>query len=250
MQMTEPDESSFQKWAAALAMLSAPVAYVQQWFAWTAINYDPTAFGDPGTLIKLGPQSATLFWWAWRIDIFGYYLLILPAVLFLWYWLRPKRPLLVTLLTLGGVLYVVLGALGAAVNAVVWPEFIRDYATAGPQERAVLEPVFRAFAGTVAEGTWGILNRIVSATWWIGIGVLLRSERRGLGWFTIVLGAVTAIAAAGNAFSVMPLLGLGTVGYLFLAPLWALWLGIVLWREPAGPDAIETRDSSPAGTEE
>jgi len=244
--MTATDERSFQKLAAVTAILSAPVAYVAEGLGFTAIDWDPTAFSEPGTLIALGTEGATLFRWGWRLDIFGYYLLIAPAVVFLGYWLRPKRPLLVTLLTLGGLTYVFLGALGAAINATVWPELMAEYAGAGPERRAMLEVVFGTYATVVVIGLWGILARTVSAIWWIGIGLVLREERRHLGWFTILLGAFAAIAGVGNLLVVAPLTGLGTMGFLLLAPAWALWLGVDLWRRPVDSDAVRTGTLSPA----
>lgn len=243
------DERSFQKLAAVAAILSVPIAYAGEYFGFTAIDFDPTAFSEPGTLIQLGTEGAALLWWDWRLLIFGYYLLVAPAVVFLWYWLRPKRPLLVTLLTLCGLAYVFFGALGAAINAAVWPELMTEYARAGPEQRAVLETVFAPFATMIAVGVWGIFNRIVAGIWWIGIGALLRSERRLLGWFTIVVGAFSTIAAVGNMAVVAPLTGIGTMGYLFLAPVWAFWLGVDLWRRPVDSDDVTTGEPSTAGTE-
>lgn len=250
--MTGNDGRSFQKLAAASAMASAPVAYAGEYFGFTAIDFDPTVFSDPSALVALGSEGATLFWWGWRLDLFGYYLLVAPAVVFLWYWLRPRDPPLVTLLTLGGVTYVLLGALGAAINAAVWPELMADYAGAPPARQATLETVFGTYATAIAVGIWGILNRIVSAVWWIGIGALLRSERPRLGWFTIVLGVFAGVTAIGSLAGVAPLVGVGTMGYLLLAPLWALWLGVDLWRRPVplvgvGPSDQETTDPEVAG---
>lgn len=247
--MTAHHERSFRKLAAATAVLSAPVAYGAEVLGFTAIDFDPTAFSDPGTLIALGTEGATLFWWSWRLNMFGYYLLLAPAVLFLGYWLWPERRLLVALLTAGGLTYVLLGALGTAINAVVWPELMSEYARADPQRRAVIETVFVTYSETVTIGMWGILNRTVSSVWWIGIGALLRSERRWLGRFTVLLGVVTAVAAVGNTLSVVPLTGLGTIGFLLLAPAWALWLGVDLWRRPVHPTGIEGGESRSAGGE-
>ncbi len=228
------DDDLYRKLAAALAMLSAPVAYAGEYFGFTAIDYDPTVFSDPGALVALGEEGATLFWWGWRLDMFGYYLLIAAAVVFLWYWIHPKQPAMVTLLTLGGLTYVLLGALGAAVNAVLWPDLMTEYAAASAEEQAVLETVFGTYATVIAVGVWGILSRTVSAVWWIGIGAFLRSERGYLGSFTILLGVFPLVTAVGNLAGVDPLVGLGTMGFLLLAPLWALWLGMDLWRRPVG----------------
>lgn len=247
--MTTSHERSFQKLAAGAAILSVPLAYVSIYLGLVAVNFDPTAFSDPGSVISIGIQSVPLVRWSWVLDIFGYYLLLAPAVIVLWYWLRGKNEPLVALLTLGGLTYVLLGALGAAINAVIWPDFIAAYAQAGPEGQAALEPVFTAFAATVFIGIWGILGRIVSAVWWLGIGLLLRDERRWLGNGTILLGLFALLAAVGNTLRADPLIGLGTMGYLLLAPLWALWLGLDLLRRPARPASVETTEPTPAGIE-
>lgn len=247
--MTTSHERSFQKLAAGAAILSVPLAYVSIYLGLVAVNFDPKAFSDPGSVISVGMQSVPLVRWSWVLDIFGYYLLLAPAVVVFWYWLRWKNEPMVALLTLGGLTYVLLGALGAAINAVIWPDFIAAYVQAGPEGQAALEPVFAAFATTVFIGMWGILGRVVSAVWWLGIGLMLRDERRWLAYGTILLGLFALVAAVGNSLRADLLIGLGTMGYLLLAPLWALWLGLDLLRRPAGLAAAETTESTPPGFE-
>ncbi len=235
--MQATDAESYQRLVALSLIASVPLAYAGEYAGFMAIDFDPTAFSDPGTLIALGPEGATLLWWDWRLILFGYYLLVAPAVVFLWYWLSPKRSLSVTLLTLFGLAYVFVGALGAAINAAVWPDLIVMYDRAGPDQQAILEPVFSTVASTIAVGVWGIFNRIVAGVWWFGMGALLRSERRWLGWFTMLLGGFSLLAAVGNLAVVAPLTGIGTMGFLLLAPIWALWLGVDLWRRPGNMES-------------
>lgn len=247
--MTASEGSWFRLMAAGSAVLSAPVAYLAEVLGVVAIDFDPTAFSEPSTIIALGTEGATLIWWGMRLNLFGYYLLVAPAVVFLWYWLRPKDPPLVTLLTVAGLAYVLSGALAATINAVIWPDLMTQYARAGPDQQAVIETVFSPHAMTTVVVLWGILNRTMAAVWWVGIGALLRSERRWLGLFTLGLGAISAIAALGNLLDVAPLVGLGTMGYLLLAPLWALWLGVDLWRRPVESVGVETAEPAPRWVE-
>lgn len=71
----------------------------------------------------------------------------------------------------------------------------------------------------------------LAAAWWLGLGWLLRTERRALGLFTIVLGVSAAIDFVLTALNApMPIYALGG----FKIPLsiaWSLWLGIALLRD-------------------
>lgn len=248
--MKASDGRTFRKLTAAAAILSMPVAYVGEYFGFSAIDFDPTVFSDPAALVSLGPESAALFRWDWTFAMFGFYLLIAPAVLFLWYWMKPRNEPVVALLTLGGLAYVFLGAAGSAVNAVLWPELVAEYARAGAEQRAVIETVFGTVATGVVAGLWGMLGRTVSAVWWLGIGAMLRGERRALGYGTMVVGGFAAVAAIGEILMLGPVINAGTTGVLFLAPLWALWLGVDLWRRPVASIDGEKGNSLPRETRE
>lgn len=233
--MTAETNQAFRKLAAVAAVLSAPIAYTGEYFGFSAIHFDPTIFSNPAALVALGPESAALFRWDWTLALFGFYLLLAPAVLYLWCWLHPHNEPVVTLLTLGGLSYVFLGAAGSAINAVIWPELVAEYATATPEKQVVIESVFGVVATGVVAGLWGILGRTVAAIWWIGIGWLLRRERRWLGTGTMLVGVFSALAAIGEFLLIAPIINAGTTGVLLLAPLWALWLGIDLWRSSTDP---------------
>ncbi len=73
-------------------------------------------------------------------------------------------------------------------------------------------------------GLWNMLEMLLASMGWFGFGTLLIRERRGSG----------VLAAA------------GLMVYLFLAPIWAFWLGLDLLRRPVQfTDRVHTDDRSP-----
>lgn len=236
--MNGHDIAGFQRVAAVSAIIAAPFSYLLTFTLLRAVSFDFTILGTPSELIAIGPGGAQVFRWTMVLDIIGQYFLLLPLVVFLWYWLRPKAYLTVTLLTIGGVVYVFIGALGVSINAAVFPDLMIQYADAGPERRAMLEPVFTAFANALMVGSWGIFVRFVGGLYWVGIGFPLREERKHVGTFTILLGLLTLVSAFGNVVHIVPLIGIGTLGYLLGFPLWALWLGVILYRNPSIGSAV------------
>lgn len=231
--MNEHDIGRFQRAAAISAIIAAPFSYLLTITLLQAVTFDFTILGTPSELIAIGPGGAQVFKWTMTLDIIGQYFLLLPLVIFLWYWLRSRAELTVTLLTVGGVVYVFIGALGVSINAAVFPDLMIQYADAGPERQAMLETVFTAFANAIMAGSWGVFVRLVGGLYWVGIGFPLREERQYVGYFSILLGLLTLVSAIGNVLQIDPLIGIGTLGYLLGFPLWALWLGIVLYRNPS-----------------
>lgn len=84
----------------------------------------------------------------------------------------------------------------------------------------------------------------LAGIWFLGIGLLIRSERRMLGYFTVVLGFLLLLNGLGVLVEHDVLTLIGLTGNLLLAPLWALWLGITLlrWRLrlARGDDAVRS----------
>ncbi|MBV6442536.1 MAG: hypothetical protein EPGJADBJ_04254 [Saprospiraceae bacterium] len=71
----------------------------------------------------------------------------------------------------------------------------------------------------------------LAAVWFFGTGWLLRPTHRGPSWLTTVLGLASLVDVLGYAFQSQALAGLGLNFYLFIAPLWAMWIGWILWKE-------------------
>ena len=94
-------------------------------------------------------------------------------------------------------------------------------------------------AGVTASLLWAFYHRVPSlepwwiglaAIWWLGLGWLLRTERRTLGLFTFLLGVSAAVDFVLTALNApMPIYALG--GFKIpLTIIWSLWLGIALLR--------------------
>lgn len=105
-------------------------------------------------------------------------------------------------------------------------------------------------AGVVASLLWAFGSRMSSlepwwiglaAVWWLGVGWLLRADRRRLALFTLVLGFSAAVDFGLTVVNApMPIYALG--GFKIpLTIVWTFWLGVSLLRDPtmerAGPDA-------------
>lgn len=195
-----------------------------------AVNFDFAAIENPAACLALGAQTAGLLYWSMILDMFGYYLLLAPAALFLWLWLKSKNQGLVSLYTFCGLAYILIGAIGAAILAAVWPPLIRAYEQAAGAQRETLEIVFQAATDLVYGGMWNILEVILAGVWWLGIGLLLRHEQRALGMATVILGLSCLLDGFGNILGLASVAAIGLYIYLLLAPIWALWLGIVVAR--------------------
>lgn len=227
------NERSFQRLVAVAAILSAPLAFGSLVLNLAAVDFDFEVFSNMAAFITVGAGGANLVRWGMVLDTFGYYLLLAPAAFFLWHWLKPKGPTRVGFYTSCGLAYMLIGAIGAAILAAVWPPLINAYAGASGQQREILEAAFGVVTNMVYGGLWGLLEGIPGGVWWLGIGLLLRSERRILGVVTIILGIAILLATIGEILTVEALAMPGLFVYLYLAPIWALWLGIDLLRRPA-----------------
>jgi hypothetical protein len=67
--------------------------------------------------------------------------------------------------------------------------------------------------------------------WFLGIGLLLRGERRLFSIFSIILGISALLGWLGVILGIEAIALLAVI-YGLLPPVWALWLGIDLLRKP------------------
>jgi hypothetical protein len=147
------------------------------------------------------------------------------------------------LYTVSSLGFILIGVTGSMLRTNVFPEVILTYTQASGAERETRAVVFKILSDVVFNGL-GVVESFVVGVWWLGIGLIMRSERGMLGTATAMLGAVTLVAIAGIVLQVDPasmLLGIT----FFLAPLWALWLGIDLWRR--GEQVERSMEAEAAG---
>jgi hypothetical protein len=130
--------------------------------------------------------------------------------------------------TIFGLAHILIGAIAGTLLATVWPPMIRAYAQASGAQRETLTVVFQVTADLTHAGWFNMLEIIPGGFWLLGIGLILRSERRMLGITTIVLGIAALVVGIETILRIEMLTRPGLFVYLFFAPIWALWLGIVI----------------------
>jgi len=197
-----------------------------------AVDFNMEASTNPALLLSVGADGASLSRWGMILDMLGYYLPLLPVALFLWRWLRPRNPDWVLFYTSCGLGYILIGAIGAVILAAVHPPLISAYSQSSVEQRPALETVFSAVWNMVYGGMWGIPGVLLAGIWFLGIGLLLRGERRLFSIFSIILGISALLSSLGVILGIEAIAFFLGVIYGLLAPVWALWLGIDLLRKP------------------
>jgi hypothetical protein len=225
------NNTSFRRIAAITTIVSAPMALANVFLVLLAAEFNFDLMSDPAGFIAVGAERADLVRWSWILDVFGRYFLLVPAALYLWYWLKPKNPNLVSMYTVLGLAHILIGAMAGTLLASVWPPMMRAYAQASGTQREMLTVVFQATANLTHAGWFNILETIPGGFWLLGIGLILRTERRILGIATIVLGIASLVIGVETALGIEALAMPALFVYLFFAPVWALWLGLVIARD-------------------
>lgn len=221
------DDTSFRRIAAITAIISAPLALAADAIVTLAVDFNFELMSDQAGLIALGARAAEILRFGETLGLFGYYLLLVPLALYLWYWLKPRSPKMVTMYTVFGLANIFIGAVGASLRVGVLPEMMSAYAQATNAQGQILSAVFQSVVDVIF-GVIGPLESLLFGLWLLGIGLVLRIDRRGLGIIAVILG----MAFLGTAFGEMlriELLSMLELAY-FISPIWVLWLGFVIWR--------------------
>lgn len=223
------NNSSFGRVAAISATISAALAVAANVITSMAVEFNFQFLANPAGLLTAGLDAGALglFRSGEIMGVFGYCLLFVPATLYLWYWLRHRNPGLVTLYTILGLLGIVFCVIEYGVRISIWPPIMRAYPQAVEAQREMLAVVFMAVTDFTFEGLYGI-SSILAGMWYLGMGLILRAERRLLGIAAVIMGAASVGAGFGWLMRIEPLARLEL--FFFFVPFWALWLGVVIWR--------------------
>jgi len=220
------DQTLFRRITALSAILAALVTLASTVVLLVAVNFNPEFMSHPEGLITLGESASEIFRWGTILEL-GYTILFFPAVLYLWYWLKPQAPKVASLYTVFGLAGLVPALIGALMRATLYPSLINAYSQTSDIQQDVLVVIFQGITNFNFEGLWA-LELIFWGIWWLGIGPLLRNERRLLGIITMILGIMYLVAGVGWLLRINPLARFENV--FFFVPFWAVWLGIVIWR--------------------
>jgi hypothetical protein len=217
------DHQSFQRLTVGITILAAISYLVSVVLLLAVMNYSFSAEAFSGAMISSGSRGANLLRWGMIFDVFGSYLLLAPLALHLWKWLKPKSPNHVTLYTLCGLAYILIGSMGAIVLSAVLPPLINDYAQASASQRENMQLVFNGFLNAVFLGLWNPLEVFLLGIWLVGLGPLIQRERRALGIVTRLLGLSALIDSTGRFLNIGTIFLIGSSGLFLLVPIWLIW---------------------------
>lgn len=206
----------------ALACMIATMIAVD--FNFDALSNPLIILSLPGTNIRAA-RASMIF------DLFGYYLLLLPAIYLMHDWLKQQSPW-ASLISICGVAYVLIGAIGAAILAVVWPGIMAAYPAASPADQKILAANFSLVNDIVYAGMWNLLEMIFAATWWLFVGFqLIKRNYHFTGWLT----TLTGISCLGDGFAgIIQSATMHEVflnAYVSISILWAIAIGIFFVRK-------------------
>jgi len=223
-------QASFSKLTAFAAILSCPVALLSLFMVFGAFNWDFDVAFDPAKAIAYLPDPSQTLRLGWLLDLLGFYLLLLPAAIFLEQYLSKKAPLHSRLFSICGLGYLLFGALGAAMMAGTCEPVFAAHQSGDVVQKAAAAAVFANTFHEVFDGIWNQFSMLLAAVWLLGTGWLMRPELRWLSWMTSLIGIASLLDFLGMVAGSEAVSGIGLNIYLWLGPIWALWLGIAICR--------------------
>lgn len=189
-----------------------------------AVEFNFEAFSNPILALNYG-HNAHLAKWFMILDMLGYYLLLLPIIFFLHQQYKYRSPW-TPLFTFSGLAYVIIGAMGAAILAVIWPEFMTTYNASDVDQQAVIAMHFTTMNMAVIQGLWNILEVLLAGVWWMGMGILLYADKKWLSVLSVIAGFATLTDGIANIVSLPFIAEIGLNLYLLLGILWPVCIGV------------------------
>jgi hypothetical protein len=221
----------FQKLAAWSGIFLAVATVLNVVTLFASVNNDTNAlFSDPTPLLLIGSTGANWFHWSMAFDLLAY-LSFAPIVVLGYNWFRGKGPNIVLLYSICGVLYSLIGSIGAILLGVVVPTLAREYPTATPSQQEAMHVIINVFYSMIVRGLWNPLEIFLLGIWFLGIGSFLRRERSTLGVLTLIIGGFAMVDALGWIIQVELIFRVGVFGISLLIA-WGAWLGINVLRQP------------------
>lgn len=220
--------------AGICAVLAGPVAIVSSMVVLGAVDWDAEIFSDATRLLDHGPDVAGAARTAMVLDVLGYYLLAVPAIVVLHRTWVERAPDTARIAGLAAAGYVLGGAAGAAVLSAAWPAALEWDGEPGAQTAAHV-----IVTEAVTKGLWNLAGSALFAVWFLLLAAALWRRTRALAALTGVLGAASAADAVLTAVGAADAAAVPLQVYLYGWPVWAIWLGVLLLR---GAQPLATDD--------
>ncbi len=236
----------------SITVLSAILAALCIFIGVLAVENNFEAFSNPVIALQYA-KNYDLAYWFLLLDMFGYYLLLLPVIFYLHQQYKYSSPW-IGLITFSGLAYVLNGSAGAAMLAAAWPDLMQQYLHQTPANAETVSIVFSSITLIVTKGIWNILEMFFAAVWFIGVGACLVRENKTIGVVAIVTGISTLLDGIGNLFDLKVVSEIGLNIYLLLGIVWPLLMGIWLMKKSKTQPAKATepelakRELSPSFT--
>lgn len=212
-----------------LTLLSGVIGFISYFLVVGSVNYNFEFFSDPTLIFTIDGASSSMLKWSMITDMFGYYLLMLPVLFFIHEWMEDKTGWR-HVFTFCGASYIFAGALGASILGASWPVLLDKFPQATPEQQEIIKSSFENLSLIVGNGIWNFFDALLFAVWFIAIGIFIKRENAVWGWFTIIVGLLSALDFAGNALGLKAISEIALNLYLILAPLWAIGFGLALKR--------------------
>jgi hypothetical protein len=223
---------SKNKTTAILTLLSGILALLCIIFGAVAVNYHFEVFNNPALMLTLPGVDAQASRWSMICDMLGYYMLLLPVIYYLHDWMKDKTPWS-NLITFCGLAYVLIGAIGASILAVIYPQALNAYPNATPEMQQIIKSNFEFVNSMVYSGMWNLLEVLFAGIWWLFTGILLLKEnRKAIGLVTVITGGACVLDGFSGMMVSAALHEITLNVYLYISILWAFWIGILIYRKP------------------
>ncbi|HNR06353.1 MAG TPA: hypothetical protein PKM27_03500 [Saprospiraceae bacterium] len=219
----------FKRTVGGITVLSGIIGFTSYFLVAGSVSFNFEFFSNPSLIFSMPDVNIVMLRWSMITDLFGYYLLLLPFIFFMHEWLLNKSAWR-KLFTFCGTAYVMAGAIGAAILAVTWPAFLTKYPGSPHEQQETIKLLFESFSLMVGNGIWNLFDTLVCGVWMIGIGVYIKRVKSFLGWFTVAVGIISLLDGFGNMLELSEVSDLALNLFLFLAPLWAIFIGFAVMR--------------------
>lgn len=215
-----------------ITLLSGFLAFACMLTAAYGVNFHMEVFNNPVQMLTLPGVNANASRWSMTFDMLGYYVLLLPVVIYFRDWMNQFTPWS-NLISICGIAYILIGAAGASILAVVYPQTLTAYPIASPEIKQIIRIIFEVVNNIVYDGLWNLLEMLFGGAWWLLTGLyLFQSGRKALGGTTVILGLTCLLDGFSGIFQISTLHDIALNVYLWLAIIWAMWTGTSLIRDP------------------